>query len=260
VRNGAYQLPDAYRKDTESNNYKLLQLLHLGELDAKSNYESIMEYRNLENAYGKTLDYYGEMIGCLRNGATDEQYRFKINGTLGRLFSDGTCNQTISLIADLMGVKPDEISIDESSMTVSINGLTISALEKSGYSSNEATEIIKEMLPIGIELKSPIYAGTLLVMGDVEQIDDTHVCSKDRNGNFQFDKLFGVDRADVIEKYPTLRCAAGYGMHYYREAMDWKELGLEGYADYSGWLIEWNVVSGREHRGGTLGFVSGEDA
>ena len=76
--NHAKNLPDAYRKDKDSNNYKILEVERdaVSQLNAMLN--QIYEITDLENATGKTLDLYGEKIGQDRGKATDEQYRVLI--------------------------------------------------------------------------------------------------------------------------------------------------------------------------------------
>lgn len=275
MTNGAKYLPDSFKKSTDSTNYKLLQLLHLAELDAKADFNSIIEYRNIKNAYGKTLDRYGEMVGISRSGATDEQYRLKIRGKLARMASDGTCNKIISLTADIVGVEPENISIKENDMSIAIKGITLDALKNTGCKSAEITSAIAETLSVGVSLEPPVYEGNLLVMGDVVKISDTEVCSVDRNGNYQFvsgekNSLgsggYGVDYEEVIRQYPTLRCAVGYGWAVWQrglsgDSIDYTVTEQTGEHTYLQYPWKCNTPMGnRTFEGGTLGLVSGEDA
>lgn len=257
-----YKLPDAYAKAKSSNNYKLLDLSSQLCADFETDIKAIFDSRDFTKATGKTLDRYGEMIGQSRDGETDEQYRMKIKSRMGRLASDGSCDKTIKLIAEIIGTESENISIREDNMKVSVHGMTMDVLKNSGYKSAEVTELIKEVLPICVGLEPPVYAGTLFVMGDVVKLSETEVCSTDANGNYQFDKRYGFDNAETIEKYPTLRCALGYGWCYNTPLYNYLELGLAGTGcDYGnmGSVLPSAIMSGT-FEGGTLGITSGEDA
>lgn len=294
MTNGAKYLPDSFKKSTDSTNYKLLQLLHLAELDAKADFNSIIEYRNIKNAYGKTLDRYGEMVGISRNGATDEQYRLKIRGKLARMASDGTCNKIISLTADMVGVEPESISIKENDMSIAIKGITLDALENTGCKSAEITSAIAETLPAGVSLEPPVYAGTLGIMGKVETYEDgtqKYTVSYDENGNYQYflynhnpttpEFIKRMASSQYDEHYPTLAHAWYLGMmsiltgrHNEGATYDSKkhDIGLSGkgevpirhsmYDDNGDLLPSMKpvvLIDSGTFDGGTLSLISGED-
>lgn len=273
--NRAKMLPDAYAKSTSSNNYKLLQLLNLLLYDTTADLLSIENECCLKNARGAILDEYGWMYGQPRNGLSDEQYRVKILGKISRMLSKGSCDEVISLIANMLGAEPSAISIDESDMTVVVYGLTIDMLENTNYKSSEITGMIHELIPTGVMLADPVYAGTLLVMGDVVKISDTEVCSVDRNGNYQFvsgekNSLgsggYGVDYEEVIRQYPTLRCAVGYGWAVWQRGLSGDSIDYtvtEQTGEHTSLQYPWKCntpMGNRTFEGGTLGLVSGEDA
>ena len=69
-------LPDAYRKDTDSNNYKILNIQKI-EIDGiKEDTEDVYNTLDLDQATGKTLDLYGDMLGQARGFATDDQSEY----------------------------------------------------------------------------------------------------------------------------------------------------------------------------------------
>ena len=76
--NESRKLPDAYAKEKCSNLYKVMQLDDLLYADSKGALKSIDRSRDLQQAYGETLDKYGEMFGVERKGASDEQLRIKL--------------------------------------------------------------------------------------------------------------------------------------------------------------------------------------
>lgn len=237
--NNAKRLPDAYAKNTDSNIYKLLQLVNLLYNDLKIDLTCIDKSRDIHEATGKTLDRYGEMINVSRGGATDEQYRTKILSQIARYVTESDCNSVISAIAIIFDVPVTDISIIEEDMKVEILGLTMEMLEKSGYKSREIEAMIRGLIPIGVEMSPPKYAGTLEVMGNKS--------------------YFGFPSG-----YPVLMPAWADGQKSYTNG---KDSGLSGHGEVpeSFMIIESGLFGWDKYRlsgdyeGGTLGMLSGED-
>jgi len=82
----ASHLTDNYKKDENSNNYKLLDLGHQEHKEIMRNLRLIELWRNIDNAEGFTLDKIGKNVLELRNGRADLEYRkaikIKIRGNL----------------------------------------------------------------------------------------------------------------------------------------------------------------------------------
>lgn len=74
--NKSYLLPDCYRKDPESNNYKLLEIGHLAIDKLMNDISYTKNSKDLTKAYGATLEHFGNMIGQLRGSLDDNQYRY----------------------------------------------------------------------------------------------------------------------------------------------------------------------------------------
>lgn len=229
--NNAKRLPDAYAKNTDSNIYKLLQLVNLLYNDLKIDLKCIDKSRDIHEATGKTLDRYGEMISVSRGGATDEQYRTKILSQIARYVTESDCNSVISAIAHIFDVPVTDISIIEDDMKVEILGLTMEMLEKSGYKSREIEAMIRGLIPIGVEMSPPKYAGTLRIVTEKDTVSPGY-------GNYPVlfpARFFGDTQFD-----------SGTGLSGYGEIPDaWAEYAMffkDGY-----------------YEGGTLGMLSGED-
>lgn len=173
--NDATKLPDAYVKSTESNMYNFLQLANSIYTDNKNDLLSIDSVRSIHDANGKTLDRYGEMLGVLRNGTTDNKYRTRIMLKAAQNLTDADCNSIINSIARIVNVEPSSITIVEHRegvdtvfgnvpvLNVAVIGLTLEMLETSGFTSEEVSEMIKQLMPVGVKLLQPYYAGTLLL-------------------------------------------------------------------------------------------------
>lgn len=239
--NNAKRLPDAYAKNTDSNIYKLLQLVNLLYNDLNIDLKCIDKSRDIHEATGKTLDRYGEMINVSRGGATDEQYRTKILSQIARYVTESDCNSVISAIAHIFDVAETEMSIIEGDMKVEILGLTMEMLEKIGYKSREIEAMIRGLIPIGVEMSPPKYAGTLKILSD-EEIE----------ANRSYANSFS-------SQYPVLHAA--WVANFYNLGVNTYDTGLSGYGKvpekWKGWGA-WYWYSGT-FEGGTLGILSGED-
>lgn len=161
--------PDAYDKQPSSNLYKLMQLNYLLSNDVKNIYAQIEQSRGIENAYGKTLVYYGEMVGQDRNGNDDEQYRIMILNRIAQKLSNGDCNSVISLISQTFNIDKSQIWVNEGKASVRIAGISQEKVESVGLTVDQIKDMIKGILPIGVKLEYLDIQGTLIMTNkDIE--------------------------------------------------------------------------------------------
>lgn len=167
--NNAKKLPDAYAKCVDSNNYKLLQLANLLYTDLRCDLLKIAESRDLEYATGETLDRYGEMLGKSRNGDSDTKYRANLLIQIGKHVSGSDFNSVIKLISDIFGIPVEEVQISElEDPTITslynigaiVSNISFEAIEKVGFTIDEAIEAIKSLLPAGVPIVNSSFAGT----------------------------------------------------------------------------------------------------
>ncbi len=165
MENNIVKLPDAYNKNISSNLYMLLSLAYLVSSGLQTDLNNIWDSRDINTAYGATLDNYGEMLGVQRNGATDEQYRTNLLNKISQNVSGSDTDSVINGIALMLNTDPKNLSIIEYDMTVKVVGMTIDMVEASGYSEVEINAMIENILPIGVGLERSVYGGTLLISG-----------------------------------------------------------------------------------------------
>lgn len=230
-------LPDSYAKDIESNNYKLLQLLSTLYSNLQEDLQDISDAKDIENATGATLDQIGAMAGVSRNGETDPQYRLSILARVAALATTGTCNSTIARIEQMLGMESGSISIIEPtnvSASVSVIGLTTELLQNSGYTTGQIESFIKSVIPAGVTLFPPTFAGTLRII--------------DRDLN------------PKLSNYPTLYKAWLQGQIDYVAG---NERGLKGTADVPEIFAQTagnpDFSTTGTYTGGTLGISTGDD-
>lgn len=222
MTNNITRLPDAYDKKSGSNISKVLQLAYeLAEAQEKDS-NDIDGSRSIENAYGKTLDRYGKMYGVDRGGATDQQYRTIILMQIGKNAVQADSNSIIKAIE--LAMQSEGVSLHEGDMTVSIEGLSTTAYEESGYTADEVKQLISSLLPVGVSLESVMFDGTLLIF-DVTVEGDLN--------------------------YPQLYSAWYYGQRAYAEG---KEVGLSGDGTVPNSFLEYapEYQTSGTYEGGTL--------
>lgn len=104
---------DHFRKDRESNTHKLMQLFS-DELQLLENTNNrIIEWRDIDNAEGKTLDLIGQNVVQPRGTASDEIYRIMLKTKVARNLADGTLNGLISAIAYVLQIDKREVQVSE---------------------------------------------------------------------------------------------------------------------------------------------------
>lgn len=160
--NFAANLPDAFVKDKDSNNYKLL-------LIEKKIYDRILEMfrdvercMNIDNCSGATLDLWGKRQQEARGTSNDEQYRLRLKAKIAQSFCDGSRNSVAEALAYMLSCGTDKIKIKSGTGTNSVMILDIpfTAIQKAGFTDEQITEIINKLLPEGTTLESINYSGT----------------------------------------------------------------------------------------------------
>ncbi len=161
--NLAKNLPDCYKKDKSSNNYKILEIERTAGGELRENLTRIANILDIENATGAVLDAYGERFGQPRGKATDQQYRIMIKSKIAKISSSGSYKDIVDVICFAFGCTNNDVLIEESTtkpMTVSLEQLPVSAINSSGFTANQAYQLIKSMMPIGVDLQSILFEGT----------------------------------------------------------------------------------------------------
>lgn len=164
---GIQNLPDCYRKGTGSNNYKLLELNEQATRDLQEDIQDVLETLDLNQASGKTLDLYGDMMEQGRGLLNDEQYRYMILCRIGRNAVQGDYNSIMQVLMLMLGSRQNEVTLndleiveDEQPCTVRLTKFPVHVLTDAGFSSRQAAELIKTLLPVGVRLLVDNFEGT----------------------------------------------------------------------------------------------------
>ena len=154
--NYAKNLPDSFKKDIKSNNYKILELERLSIEEHLNNLYSIYEIFNIDNAYGKTVDKYGERVGLKRGNLNDKQYIAMIKANIMRMLGNGTYSSVLNSICTIFGCEPISVYIEESNDPCCIERITLplNVLNINNINVQQAIDTIKTLLPITIQFKN----------------------------------------------------------------------------------------------------------
>lgn len=198
----ANKLPDTYRKDPNSNNYKLLKITESAIQDIEKDIDDIDNSLDINKAYGETLDYYGDLYEQPRGALNDDKYRILLQSKIENLLVDGSYQSVLNSICRIFNCNPSDIEIkdkEDSILTVQINGLPISAIIKSGFSSEQAMQIIKRLLPVCVSISSDtVFEGTFEFASNEGETDNITGLANDELTIGGTLSLIVEDRNDIV--------------------------------------------------------------
>lgn len=161
--NLARNLPDCYKKDSSSNNYKILEIERYANNELRTALEQIFSVIDIDNATGATLDMYGKRFGQARGKATDAQYILMIKSKIIRGLCNGSYKNIVDAICYTFNCGIDDVLITESPdkpMTISVDKMPLSAVIGAGFTIKQACQIIKTLVPITTTVESILIEGT----------------------------------------------------------------------------------------------------
>lgn len=176
------RLPDYYNKEADGNNNKLLTLD--SELRVVLNNDILEVYESLDlyTASGKTLDLYGETVNQKRGNLTDNQYRLLILTKILRNSAGCDYNSIINILSMLLECDKMDISLvnGETPATVDVINIPLTVLNKVGFTSTHAIEMLNSLLPITVTIGNAQFDGTFQFASSKEiEVDENTGFSDD---------------------------------------------------------------------------------
>lgn len=160
-------LPDCYRKDPDSNNYKLLELGRQGMETLREDIGTVMAALDINQASGKTLDLYGDMLQQRRGQLNDEQYRYMLLARIGRNTVQGDYNSIMTTAVLMLSSHPGAITMNDFELEegerpceVRLTKFPVQVLLNAGFSSRQAVAMIESLLPLCVTLSADNFDGT----------------------------------------------------------------------------------------------------
>lgn len=155
-------LSDAFKKSTDSNNYKILEIDKVGTRDIMTKLQEIAEINDIDKAKGKELDLIGEEFQLKRGKASDEAYRLLIKGKIAQNVSEGTRENVAAVLSFVLRCNKSDVHIVSGSETgtATLKELPYGILLDAGFSVEQINSLIDDLLPVGVKLNSYLYTGT----------------------------------------------------------------------------------------------------
>ncbi len=200
--NYAKNLPDHYKKTADSNNFKILEVERYAIDTFKQDTIDVYNSLDLSQAYGATLDMYGEMVGQPRGVANDEQYILMIRAKIAQNVSSGDYKSVANAICLTFDCEPSEVYITEKDepCTVELVVMPLSVINKAGLSTRQTVELVKKLLPVGIFLESFLFEGTFEFSAiETEYNENAGFCNVEGGeiGGY-FGLLYGEDEEPIL--------------------------------------------------------------
>lgn len=173
------ELPDSYKKTEESANNKLLLLGEMAIADAKKDLDDIDESMDIQNAYGKTLDLFGGIVGQKRGQMNDVKYRYLIYTKIASNMSRSTHESVMYNVLKMFNANRGDISIKDVSIeedkrpcVVRLAKMPLDTLIAAGFTSRQAVRMIETVLPACVTIEAENFEGTFEFAGTVDEYDE----------------------------------------------------------------------------------------
>ena len=148
-------LPDSFAKDTDSNNYKLLQIKTHTTSKLLSDLKLMSDMLNMDNAFGYTLDnWYGKRVNLKRGAATDTQYLIQLKAKIMQNTSDGSFPKLVEALAYMFQCSENEILLasSETENAIRIKGIPLKNIEDAHFTTNQLLKLIRCLLAINVKV------------------------------------------------------------------------------------------------------------
>lgn len=192
-------LPDAYKKTTDSNNFKILEIERIACQDLRSGLQEVSNILDINNATGKTLDYYGERVGQARGVANDVKYLLMIKAKIMRNISNGSYQSIADALCMTFGCEPSQILIveGEEPCSVKIVTLPLEIINSAGLTISQTLALVQSMLPVGTNVSSFLFEGSFEFGTAENEYDEEKGFADDAGviGGF-----FGATGADITDE------------------------------------------------------------
>lgn len=159
------KLPDAFDKRQDSNNAKMLALNEGSISKLEQVLEQVRDSLDIYKATGKTLDLYGEAVGQKRGGLNDTKYRFLVLSKVAVNTSGVDYETIMDNLIHILGCNYEDVQIIEMQdhaepATVKMVAMPYEILGRAGFTSRQAAQIVKMLLPVCVNLIFEELQGT----------------------------------------------------------------------------------------------------
>ena len=155
------RLPDAYSKGIESNNNKLLQINQEAVKEIYKSISEVIAVLDLDNAEGKILEDYGEMLDVYRGKLNDKQYRAVIKAIIAANISKSDYMSVMHGLDYIFGKNNAHISeVEDSIATVKLDDMPYANLLETGLEANQIKDLVKKLIAVAVQIEESHFWGT----------------------------------------------------------------------------------------------------
>ena len=159
--NFAYNLPDAFQKDPDSDNYKLLAVEKYICDAIMQIMSDIYDITDIDKATGAALDMHGARHQILRGSSDDTQYRIRIKGKIAQSLCDGSRDSVAEAVAFILSSDTSQIQLRTKEQgKVELLGIPVELLIDAGFTTEQINDMLNALFPTGVVLEDVQYIGT----------------------------------------------------------------------------------------------------
>ena len=168
-------LSDAWNKEQTGNNAKMLSLNEGSVSTLRAVFKQLYDCLDIEQATGKTLDYYGDAVGQKRGDLSDDKFRVLILYRAAVNVSGVDYQSVVDNIINVLGCSASNFTLKEMQdegqpATVKITDMPYSLLDRIRFTSAEIFQIVKLLLPIGVNLDFAGLDGTFEFCSEADYV------------------------------------------------------------------------------------------
>ncbi|AIY89880.1 hypothetical protein [Geoglobus acetivorans] len=149
-------LSTAFRKDPDSNNYKLLKILDSEFSNIELEAENVRNAHFVDYASGKSLDYIGQLFNVRRQqGETDEHFRARIKIAFSKLTEMTTIKDIKEVVASALKTKTSRVRVlDRYDIEPALFEVWVwlQDLNNAGLTIQELKDLLQAIKPAGVRL------------------------------------------------------------------------------------------------------------
>lgn len=167
------RLTDNYTKQPDSFVGKLFRLVSFQVDELKQTFSKIEMWRDLDQAYGTTLDAIGRNLDQPRGGLKDDPYRTLLKTKIRRNMSRGDINTIIEVFAAVMNVPHEHVYVQEVFPAGLYIRVPLTPLQDSLFDSTTIIgQFIHGTIAGGVGLEIPFEGTFEFASGDVPEFDE----------------------------------------------------------------------------------------
>lgn len=168
-------LPDTFRQDENSNNYKLFAIEQSIYKKIYDMLQSVFNILDIDNATGETLDMYGKRLNLKRGNLNDLQYLIQLKAKIAQSLCDGSHDGIVKALAYVLSSTADKMKLVEGDKknTIKIKDIPLTLLFEAKFTSDQITAMVENLLPVGVHISQAEFSGTFEFAATENEQDNT---------------------------------------------------------------------------------------